>query len=210
MDSGTNTELFQKLLFLLLVVMGGALAVTQGYQIPKLKKENKELREIKETITTVYIPGKVDSILVKDTVWVETSSDKPVNTSSNDSVFTWTTQVNDSFLQGKITTVVLGPSKVLENSFSYSLINPIYSFTRVDTIKVTSIRSIPVYRNAPRNYRLQAGIAVGGGLQEQLYNTENGYETTTKFSPSFGPSLVLLTPSDHSFGYKYDIADKKH
>lgn len=166
------------------------------YEIPALKNEIYELINA-PTITDVrFLPGRTDTVIIRDTVKVSSPDvTGPVLVNFDSLKTVYYTDFKDSLLTGRITTTIGYSGELINNQLDYRFLVPIFTTSRVDTIYSEITRNIVSFKPSPRNRRFQFGIVLGG-------NTDG--------SPILGPSVSFLDRNDINYGYSYDVLQGYH
>lgn len=196
-----------------LIIFVSLVVYLNYFKIPSLTAEIDRLENLPPTVVTEYLPGKIDTVVVRDTVEVfKPISNDPVLVSQVEElqrelrnrsmesqgpppVKNYETTFEDSLIKGTIYNTVIGEGYLKSANVIYKFNSPIYMISRVDTLKRTETRTITKFVPGPRPIRLQAGVMGGASPQGTI---------------SFGPSVGLLNKNDDSFSYSYDVINDAH
>lgn len=187
-----------KIMLVVISMLLGYITWLSTVTIPNKEKEIAWIEAKADSIKNLppeieYIKGDSVVYTVRDTVEVEVPGEPPV--AIDDS--TYTSAFNDGFIRGLII-AELQNSEVKSLRFNYSLITPLTSYTRVDTIRVKEYYPSLINRadfvNTRNDWMVLAGIDI----------SHNGDEVL------FAPGVDFITRSRRGFGYSYDIKQELH
>ncbi len=144
---------------------------------------------------SLYIKGEPDTIVFTKvkyiTKWLKPDTEETiVDTTTNDTIKSYTTEIDDSLLTATITSKVKG--ELLGSSLSYTPKFPQY-ITRVDTLQISDSTVVTPQPSSDRWGILFGGVATGNA---------------TSFE--FTPTLTLKTNKSIYFSVGYGIINKTY
>lgn len=166
------------------------------YEIPHLENQIYDLENTPESVHIRFLPGKVDTFMVRDTVATSSPDvDTPTQVNADSLKKVFYTDFRDSLLAGRITTTIGPTGRLISNNLDYRLRVPIFRTSRVDTVFTETTRTVVKFKPMAKTRRLQFGLMIGGTLEG---------------APMLGPSLSFLDRNDNNFGYSYDALQGYH
>lgn len=183
----------QKIKLLIILFLLGTTSYFILYKVPKLEKEIASFTYLEPEIR--YLPGRVDTVKTIDTLWRDPIVvSVPEEKEPEDSVRVFETAFQDSLLEGKVHSRIGLTGQLYSQQVYYRFKKPIYSTSRVDTVKITQTIEKRVDVPAPRNFRVQLGMGANYGPQ----------------GIGLGPKIQVLTKGDAAIFYSYDVFNSVH